>query len=231
MELKAKNNYVNDQYFRVRFPYDDRRDLVWREVCRYLQNRYIPENSRIVDLGAGYCNFINNVNGRERHAVDVFTELDRFAAEGVSTHIETCTELKFAHDDSFDVAFASNLFEHLTRQELTDTCRALKAKLCDGGKLILLQPNFKYCYRTYFDDYTHIQLFTHLGLADLIEVMGFGIYEVFPRFLPMNMKSTLRLGLPRLDLLTRLYLHSPFKPLAGQMLIVAENRKELPSPN
>ena len=40
------------------------------------------------------------------------------------------------------------------------------------------------------------------------------------------MKSTLRLRVPRLDWLVRLYLRLPFKPFAGQMLVVAETPAE-----
>jgi hypothetical protein len=50
----------------------------------------------------------------------------------------------------------------------------------------------------------------------------------FPKFMPVNMKSTLRLNLPLLPLLVRTYLNLPFKPFAGQMLLVAENLKKGP---
>ena len=47
--------------------------------------------------------------------------------------------------------------------------------------------------------------------------------------MPVNMKSTLRLNLPMLPLLVRTYLSMSFKPFAGQMLMVAENRKKSPT--
>ena len=39
----------------------------------------------VLDLGAGYCNFVNNVIAREKHAVDVFTRFPSFAAPDVIT--------------------------------------------------------------------------------------------------------------------------------------------------
>jgi hypothetical protein len=42
--------------------------------------------------------------------------------------------------------------------------------------------------------------------------------------MPVNMKSTLRLRLPFLPLIVRFYLALPWRPLAGQMLVVAQNR-------
>jgi SAM-dependent methyltransferase len=217
-----------DAYFKTRFRFDGRRDLVWKEVVRWIQSRYIPSESRVIDLGAGYCNFINHVVASERHAVDLFTECPRYAAAGVVTHLRSATDLSFLPEDAFDVAFASNLVEHLTRQELILTLQSVRRILRRGGRLILLQPNFKYCSSTYFDDYTHIQIFTDASLLDFLEAYGFKVIRSVPRFLPVNMKSTLRLNLPMLPLIVRAYLSSPFKPLAAQLLMVAENLKNSP---
>jgi len=222
LQTKTNNSETWDAYFQTNFVYDARRDLVWREVCRYLQKKYIPKESRILDVGAGYCNFINNILGREKHAVDIYSKISEYANQDVSVHVHSCTDLNFFDDGFFDVVFASNLLEHLTREELSQTLYELTRILKHLGKLIVLQPNFKYCYKTYFDDYTHIQIFTDRGLRELLEGYGLAVTEVKGRFLPVNMKSTLRFNLPKLHLITRLYLHFPFKPFAAQMLIVAK---------
>lgn len=215
-----------DAYFKTRFAFDARRDLVWKEVVRWIQDRYIPAGSRVIDLGAGYCNFINHVTGAaERHTVDLFTEGPKYAAPGVITHLHSATDLSFLPADSFDVAFASNLVEHLTRQELILTLHSIRRVLRKGGRLILMQPNFKYCSSTYFDDYTHIQIFTDASLYDFLEAYGYKVIRSLPRFMPVNMKSMLRLNLPMLPLIVRAYLALPLKPLAGQMLMVSENLK------
>ncbi len=219
----AERQYI-DGYFHTRFGFDPRRDIVWQEVCRHLQEHYIPDDSRILDLGAGYCNFINNVHGAERHAVDLFTDLPEFAAPGVTPHVHSCASLPFLADESVDVAFVSNLFEHLERQATVKTLRELRRLIRVGGTLIVLQPNFRFCSTTYFDDDTHLQIFTDRSLVDLLEVFGFEVKHCFPRFLPANMKSTLRLRLPKLRWWVRLYLTLPYRPLAGQMLMVCEKR-------
>lgn len=214
----------HDNYFFTRFPYDERRDIVWKEVCRYLQ-RYVPRDATLLDLGAGYCNFANNIVAAEKHAVDLFSELRAHAAADVITHNIPCTALTDEfEDDTFDVAFASNLFEHLTREELLATLQQLKRVLRPGGTLIALQPNFRMCYATYFDDFTHLQVFTDRSLPDLFDLMGFSVTDNQPRFLPVNMKSTLRVPVPGLRHWVRLYLRLPYRPAAGQMLVVAKNR-------
>jgi SAM-dependent methyltransferase len=211
------------EYFRTRFVYDPRRDGIWREVTRYIQQLYIAPDDRVLDLGAGYCDFINHVVAKERHALDIFERLGEFARDGVRAHVHDCTDLSLFAPATFDVVFASNLFEHLPHEELLRTIAEIRRVLRLKGRLILLQPNFKYCYRTYFDDYTHLQIFTHMGMYDLLEMAGMRIEKMHAKFLPVNMKSTLRLKLPFLNQIVWAYLRSPIKPMAGQMLVVARN--------
>lgn len=226
MERRTTNITVqfHERYFATRFVYDPRREPIWREVSSYIQKKYIRDNARVADLGAGYCDFINHVtNASERHAVDIFTQLPKYAAEGVTPHVQTVTDLSNFADGSLDVIFASNLFEHLTHDELLEALDEIRRVLCKGGRLIVMQPNFKLCYKTYFDDYTHLQIFTDQGMYDLFEMAGLEVIDVQSRFMPVNMKSTLKLKLPCLDLIVRMYLMLPYRPLAGQMLVVAEN--------
>jgi hypothetical protein len=86
-----------------------------------------------------------------------------------------------------------------------------------GAMLTIVQPNFKYCAREYFEDYTHVSIYTDKGLSDLLTANGFKIVRCVPRFMPFTIKGSL----PVHPLLIRLYLMSPFKPLAKQMLISA----------
>jgi SAM-dependent methyltransferase len=207
----------HSRYFATRFGYDAARDVVWQEVSRYLQDREIPATATILELGAGYCHFINHIRGKARHALDLSPDVARQAAAGVVPHVGSCASLDMFVDGSVDVVFASNLFEHLTREELGRTLREIRRVLSNDGRLIVVQPNFRYCAREYFDDYTHLQVFTHVSLADRLRADGFTLRRVVPRFLPFSMKSRL----PRSRFLVRLYLRSPFKPFGAQMLVVA----------
>jgi SAM-dependent methyltransferase len=229
MDQRKQNITVQfkQEYFNTRFQYDPRRIEVWREVVRYIQGLYVAPGAKVMDLGAGYCDFINQIVAQEKYAVDVFERMPEYAAPGVIVKVQPCTDLSFLPDGHLDVIFASNLLEHLTHDELLETIAEVRRVLRRDGRLILLQPNFKYCYRTYFDDYTHLQVFTHMGMYDLLGMAGMDIEAMHARFLPVNMKSTLRLRLPFLRYIVRAYMHSPWKPKAGQMLVVARNR--LPS--
>ena len=203
-------------YFGSRYSPSTGRDTVWKAICGYLQ-RFIPDRGVVLDLGAGYCSFINNVRAGEKHAVDIFPGFTSYAGAEVKTHVGDCTRLDFLPERRFDAVFASNLLEHLTREATEGVLREARRVLKVGGRLILLQPNFRYAYPVYFDDYTHIQIFTHVGLADLLSAHGFTVEAVEPRFVPFSFKSRL----PTWGWLVRLYLRLPFRPLARQMLVVA----------
>ena len=80
-----------------------------------------------------------------------------------------------------------------------------------------MQPNFRLRPREYFDDYTHRTIFTDRSLGDFLTASGFAVEHVERRFLPLTMKSRLSFG----HALVPLYLRLPYRPLAGQMLVVA----------
>jgi hypothetical protein len=96
--------------------------------------------------------------------------------------------------------------------------KALQKSMKKGGTLILIGPNFRYAYKSYFDDYTHKTIFTHVSLADLMQEYGFKPVKIMPKFLPLTLKSRL----PKSYYLTKWYLQSPFKPMGGQMLLIFE---------
>ena len=93
----------------------------------------------------------------------------------------------------------------------------LREKLKPGGTLNLLQPNYRFAYREYFDDYTHVAVYSDQSLVDFVTSNGFRVTECRPRFLPLTVKSRM----PVSPFLIRLYLLLPFKPLGKQMLVRA----------
>lgn len=127
------------------------------------------------------------------------------------------TNLNSIEEGTIDFAFASNLFEHLTKTDFACVLQMLRRKLATGGTLNILQPNYRYAYREYFDDYTHTSVFSHISLSDFLRANGFDVLEMCPRFLPLTVNSQL----PVSPWLIRAYLASPIKPLAKQMLIRA----------
>jgi SAM-dependent methyltransferase len=209
---------MNGDYHGSRLQEDKRRGAVWRALWRHVFRHRISADACVLDLGSGYGDFINSVTARRRIAVDVWPGLPNHVAPDVETHITSVTDLKGIADDSVDFAFASNLFEHLPQAAFVAALGEIARTLSPRGTLTLLQPNYRYAYREYFDDYTHVAVYSHISLADFLTAHGWKIVEVQPRFLPLTVKSNLPIWSP----LIAAYLRSPIKPLAKQMLVVAQ---------
>lgn len=207
----------DDAYFKTRFKDTPERRRLWPVLTEHLQQRFIPDDSVVLDLGAGYCYFANNVRAREKHAVDVADTVREHAASDVVPHVSSSASLDL-ESNHFDVVFASNLLEHLDRDTLAATLDEVQRVLRPGGRFIVIQPNFRYCATSYFDDYTHIQVFTDRSLRDVLSAHGLEPTTVVPRFLPFSVESRL----PVSPWLLALYLKLPYRPAAAQMLVVAE---------
>ena len=210
-------------YHQSRFAADPRRDALWQVLWRTFFLHRVPGNACVLDLGSGYGQFINNVVARRRIAVDSWPGFAAHLAPGVEAITGNVTDLSMIEDGAVDYAFASNLFEHLTQAELAAVLAALSKKLSPRGTLTILQPNYRYAFREYFDDYTHVSVWSHVSLADFLVANGFEIMELHPRFLPLTIKSRL----PVWPWLIRAYLASPLKPLGKQMLVVAIVKPEV----
>jgi SAM-dependent methyltransferase len=202
-------------YHDTRFTPDARREVLWGTLVRDYFQRLIPADGCTLELGAGYADFINHVRSRKRIAIDTWEGLRDHAAPGVDTLIGTACDLSGIEPASVDFAFASNLAEHLTRVEFSALLRQLRHKLKPGGTLNLLQPNYRFAYREYFDDYTHVAVYSDRSLCDFLAANGFRVLECRPRFLPLTTKSRL----PVSAMLIRLYLLSPWKIMGKQMLV------------
>jgi SAM-dependent methyltransferase len=208
-------------YHSSRLVEDPKRDVVWEALWRFYFSRLIPADFCVLDLGSGYGSFINHVVARRRIALDVWPDLPLHLAPGVEAEIRPATDLGFLSAASVDFAFASNLFEHMTQQEFAKVLECLRPKLAADGTLNILQPNYRYAAREYFDDYTHVSVYSHLSLADFLTANGYEVIQVIPRFLPLTVKSRL----PVSPWLIAAYLSSPVKPLGKQMFIRARPQR------
>lgn len=206
---------MKNNYYSTRYKFREDRSKVWRAICEYLQ-QFIPKNSTVLDLGCGYCDFINNIKSKKKIAVDNSKYSSKYCNKNVSFITSKSDSLNKIKNNSVDVVFSSNLFEHLTDKQFSKTLSEIKKILKKNGRLILIQPNYKYSYNDYFDDYTHIKAFSHISLQDGVEAHGFKMTKCIPRFIPFSFKSLL----PKNYFLTKIYLHLPIRPMAKQMLLI-----------
>jgi SAM-dependent methyltransferase len=207
--------FVSD-YHRVRLPFDPERGKVWRALCRYLA-RWVDPHAALLDLGAGYGDFSRFSAASEKWALDMNPDLIAHWEESVRPLMQSALEPLPLANDSLGTVFASNFFEHFTTEEGARILLELRRVLKPGGRLIVVQPNFRLEPRRYFDDYTHQTIYTDEGFNGLLRASGFEVVHSEPRFTPFTMKSRW----PKAEWMVDLYLRLPFRPLAGQFLVIA----------
>lgn len=208
---------MSKSYFQTRFTADPRREILWRSLVKYYFQSQIAPTHCVLELGAGYGHFINNVRAARRIAQDQWPDFPQYLAAGVESHVGPVRDLSFLADNSVDLAFASNVFEHVSQEDFAAVLEQLGRKLRPGGTITLLQPNYRYAFREYFDDYTHRTIYSHLSLCDFLQANSYEVISCSARFMPLTLKSRLKVS----PLLIRLYLMSPVKPLGKQMLVRA----------
>ena len=197
----------------------DYRNEVWRVLLPFFA-KWLPPAGSILDLGAGYCEFINNVTARRRYAMDLNPDVYRRAAEDVTVLHQDCSKTWDLAENTLDTVFTSNFLEHLpdkaaVRAVLANSLRCLKP----GGRLIAIGPNIKYVPGAYWDFFDHFVALTELSLEEVLTGCGFEIEESVARFLPYTMWR--RTQYP--TWMVRLYLNLPAVwPFFGkQFLVVA----------
>jgi hypothetical protein len=65
------------------------RQRVWKILCNDFFARYIPRESAVLDLGAGWGEFINNIDAAEKYALDL----------NIDAESRVSADVKFTHQD------------------------------------------------------------------------------------------------------------------------------------
>jgi SAM-dependent methyltransferase len=204
-------------YCRTRFAADPRREILWKALVQYHFSRLIRPTDCVLELGAGYGYFINHVTAARKLALDIWEEFPQHLNPGIEGHVGSVTDLDWVPDESVDFVFASNLFEHVPQTVFTSVLEQLMRKLRPGGTVNLLQPNYRFAYREYFDDYTHVTVYSDISICDFLNANSYDVIECQPRFMPLTIKSRFKVA----PVLIRAYLMSPVKFLGKQMFVRA----------
>jgi len=203
-----------------RFGHEDaqRADL-WEVLCSDFFQDWVPEDATVLDVAAGHCEFINNIRAGKKVAVDLNPDVLTKAASDVEAHVTRSDAMKPIDDGSVDRVFISNFFEHVPRDVIVSTLDEVRRVLKPGGKLMILQPNVRYCAKDYWMFFDHITPVDDRALVEALHATGYDVDLCIPRFLPYTTKSRLPSG----PGLVRLYLKvkPAWKVLGAQAFVVA----------
>ena len=210
------------QIYRNRFEQTglERRDRVWKLLCKHFFNQRIPNNASVLELACGYGEFINNIEADCKFAVDINPDAAGYVSPEVTFFDVAANNLAPIGRERVDVVFTSNFLEHLSDKKACDeVLAAVWAVLRPGGKFIVMGPNIRFAYREYWNFYDHYLPLSDLSLTEGLRLAGFKIEENIPRFLPFTMNN----NTPTHDILVRAYLALPiaWKVLGKQFLITA----------
>jgi SAM-dependent methyltransferase len=200
------------------------RNKVWQVLTKHFFQHFVPENGAVLDLGCGYGEFINNIRAKKKHAIDLNPDAQKFLAEDVSLHLQLADDPWNLPNESLDVVFTSNFFEHLrTKEQLAAIFQQTLRCLKPGGRIICLGPNIAALKGNYWDFWDHFLPLTDKSLSEGLEVNGFQVERSIEKFLPYTL-----LGGPCYPLIfVRIYIQLPlaWKIFGKQFLVLGQKPK------
>lgn len=182
------------------------RKKLWGVLTKYYFQKYINKGDTVIDLPAGYCEFINSIKCKKKIAIDLNPEVKTRANKDVDVVIANSNKLPKRLRNIADLVFVSNFFEHLNDStELINNLSEINKLLKKNGRLLILQPNIRLVGGGYWDYLDHSLPLTERSVKEALELTGFKIIYQKTRFLPFSTDSKL----PVSPLLIRLYLVFP----------------------
>jgi len=126
---------------------------------------------RVLDLGAGTGAFQEpfTAAGGIYSGVDA----DNDSRDHNIVRCNIAKEVLPFSDDSFELVFCKMVIEHLTVFELPFVLTEAKRVLTSTGRLILITPDWKRSFRSFYDEFTHITPYTRTSLRTALEIGGF----------------------------------------------------------
>lgn len=201
------------------------RNEIWRVLVEDYFQQMIPRDGVVLDLGAGYGEFLRNVNARRKLAVDANRSATKFWPPDFEPLHFDVTEAWPVPRDSVDVVFTSNFFEHLLDKRALDRCLdGIESVLKPGGKLIAIGPNIRLVGAAYWDFYDHYLPLSEKSLREALEIKSFQVAVSRAAFLPYRMSDFPDWTANILTVALRCYLRLPMLWWVSgkQFLIVAE---------
>lgn len=209
------------------------RAATWEVLCERFLQRFIPEQSVVLDLAAGEGHFIKNIQAQEKIAVDLNPNVVRLNQYGITAIQCSALDIASVLPKKVDIIFISNFLEHLSsKHTVLEVLEQCSKCLNDQGQVIILQPDIKAVGLAYWDYIDHHIAITYQNICEALGAVGYTVTYSLKRFLPYTAKSRLGhfVGRKFTKFFVNLYLSMPFiwRVLGGQCFIVARKSNSIP---
>tara|TARA_Y100000816_G_scaffold279918_1_gene252707 strand:- start:2496 stop:3170 length:675 start_codon:yes stop_codon:yes gene_type:complete len=166
-----QKNYVEniESYFESKLEDDQRLFVTINRFLKFHNLGQMRNNHKLLDLGSGKGTFIEvcKKNGL------IATGLD--AANGKINFEKD--KLPF-EDNSFDFISMIAVIEHIKEKNIL--INEIKRVAKNNASLIVTTPNFKYCYKSFYDDPTHVSPYTEVSLEKFFINHGIKYNKIAP---------------------------------------------------
>jgi SAM-dependent methyltransferase len=179
-----------DAIYKTRFRNQETyRRQSWTVLAKYF-SRWIPRDGVVLDLGCGYCEFINQVQCASKFAMDLNPEVRNRASADVQVLEQDCSLPWPVPAAGLTSVFTSNFLEHLpTKAHVEETLLHAYRALQPGGRLIAMGPNIKCVPGAYWDFFDHYVALTELSMNEILIKCGFHVEVCLGKFLPYSMSQ------------------------------------------
>lgn len=166
--METKSNKLVNLYFKI-FPEIIMHNHTYRlkHFVREISEKYCLERGKIIDVGAGSCQY-----------QDYFKKLEYFSQDIINNQqksINYIGELKILPTNTFNYVLCTQVLEHL--REPKDAFKNFYRILKKGGK-VFLTTHMAFEEHVISDDYFR---FTRQGLRYLAELNGFRVMRIVPQ--------------------------------------------------
>ena len=141
----------------------------YNRLLKFLKCPLISKNKKLLDLGSGDGSFVDACKDNS---------VDAFALDAYSHKIDFELDKIPFESNQFDFITLTSVIEHIKNPKnlLIEIRRVLKK----DGHLIITTPNFKYSYKIFFDDPTHVKPYTNTSIVKILNYYGFEVVKTVP---------------------------------------------------
>ncbi len=166
----VKSKYLETIYDEKQKPFSE----YPKQLIEYLIKKAgLFENQKIIELGCGRGDFIIEFKkkGLKAYGVDISDYSQKFFPDLNFKKVDFENEKTPFANETFDVVYSKSFIEHFYYPEkiFEEAHRILKP----GGKIITLTPEWKYIYKSFYEDFTHRVPFTKESLKSIHEITNF----------------------------------------------------------